>query len=64
MYGRRDAAQTWHEEYSNQFVSIGFKQGQASPCVFYHAGRGIRIYVQGDDYVSIGQLKEFKCMQR
>ena len=34
MYGMRDAAQNWAKEYSDMLVSIGFKQGTASPCVF------------------------------
>ena len=36
MYGTRDAAQNWYEEYSGQFIKIGFRQGRASPCVFHH----------------------------
>ena len=63
MYGTRDAAQNWHEEYSNQLISIWFKQGRASPCTFYYVERGIRTYVHGDDYVSIGKIKELKWMQ-
>ena len=37
--------------------SIGFKQGDASPCVFYHNERGIRLVVRGDDFTGLG-LKE------
>ena len=36
MYGTRDAAQNWFEEYSNQLRSIGSTQGTATPCVFHH----------------------------
>ena len=36
MYGTRDAAQNWEEEYSEFMLSIGFRRGLASPCVFYH----------------------------
>ena len=38
MYGTRDAAQNWQEEYSSQLVQIGFQQGKVSPCTFYHKG--------------------------
>ena len=54
MYGTRDAAQNWFEEYCQGLVGIGFKQGPAIPCVFYHEDRAIRTYVHADDYVSTG----------
>ena len=34
MYGTRDAAINWHDEYSQQLVANGFAQGRATPCVF------------------------------
>ena len=52
MYGTRDAAQNWANEYATMLVDIGFTQGKASPCVLYHAQRKIRSFVHGDDYVS------------
>ena len=63
MYGTRDAAQNWFDAYSQQLVSIGFKKGLASPCTFYHQQRGIRTYVHGDDYVSVGQTNQLKWLQ-
>ena len=36
MYGTRDAAINWHDEYTQQLISNGFVQGKASPCAFYH----------------------------
>ena len=63
MYGTRDAAQNWFDAYSQQLKDIGFTQGLASPCTFYNQQRGIRIYVHGDDYVSIGTLDQLKWPQ-
>ena len=63
MCGTRDAAQNWHQEYSNQLIQSGFKQGLASPCIFYHPEKGIRTYVHGDDYVSTGSPEALKWMQ-
>ena len=34
MYGTRDVAKNWYEEYSPQSVAIGFQQGGTSPCIF------------------------------
>ena len=63
MYGSRDAARNWFQEYSQQLLKIGFQQGVASPCVFYHKEKGIRTFVHGDEYVSIGMPEEFKWMR-
>ena len=63
MYGTRDAAQNWFDAYSQQFINIGFQQGLASPCTFYHKQRGIRTYVHGDDYVSTGTPDQLKWLQ-
>ena len=63
MYGTRDAAQNWYEEYSGELKEMGFTQGKASPCVFHHAPRGIPTYVHGDDYVSTGQPHQLQWMK-
>ena len=34
MYGTRDAAQNWQEEFSDMLKRIGFSAGRSSPCVF------------------------------
>ena len=64
MYGTRDAAQNWFEEYSSQLRSIGFQQGKATPCVVYHAERKVRIAVHGGDYVSTGMSKDLMWMKQ
>ena len=63
MYGTRDAAQNWYQEYSNQLIQIGFVQGKVSPCVFHHRERGIRTYVHGDDYVSTAKPDQLQWMK-
>ena len=35
LYGTRDAASNWEECYAEFLISIGFKQGLSSPCVFF-----------------------------
>ena len=54
MYGTRPAADGWQEEYSTMLVSLGFKQGCASPNVFYHPARKIATSVHGDVFTSEG----------
>ena len=63
MYGTRDAAANWSEEYTSRLVDMGFKVGAASPCVFHHPQRGLRAYVHGDDFVVVGMPKDLKWMQ-
>ena len=63
MYGTRDAAQNWYHEYSGHLINIGFQQGKASPCAFYHPERGIRTYIHGDDYVSTGKPQDLNWMK-
>ena len=52
MHGSRDAAQIWANEYAEMLVSVGFRQGNASPCVFHYRERGVRTFVHGGDFVS------------
>ena len=63
MYGTRDAAQNWEAEYSGFLISIGFKQGIASPCQFYHSGRDILTVVHGDDFSSLGSDVDLQWMR-
>lgn len=63
MYGTRDAAMNWQEEYSRTLIENGFIQGIAAPCVFHHETRGIRTLVHGDDYVSVGKPQQLQWMK-
>ena len=54
MYGTRAAAEGWQSEYSNTMLKLGFKQGSASPCVFYHPERRLGCSVYGDDFTTAG----------
>ena len=63
MYGTRDAAANWSEEYTERLLAVGFNAGVASPCVFYHRERGLRAYIHGDDFVVVGMPAQLKWMQ-
>ena len=34
MYGARDAAANWSEEYTGRLTSMGFTVGKGTPCAF------------------------------
>ena len=58
MYGTRDAADNWAEEYTRVLIGLGFERGTASPCVFVHKERGVRMMVHGDDFMAVGTKAE------
>lgn len=60
MYGTRDVAKSWCDEYASQMIKIGFRQGKASPCIIYREDKGIRTYVHGEDYVSTGKPEQLR----
>ena len=45
MYGTRDAAQNWKFEYVEFMGNIGFSKSRATPCMFYHRERNIRVVI-------------------
>ena len=54
LYGTRDAAQNWENEYREFLISEGFKAGISTPCVFWHPVRNVRVVVHGDDFTALG----------
>ena len=54
LYGTRDAAQNWERAYGEFMEEIGFHRGKASPCIFRHADRDLRVVVHGDDFTVLG----------
>ena len=57
MYGTRGTAQNWEKEYESFMKRIGFRQGRASPCVFHHLEREVRIVIHGDDFTCLGHTE-------
>ena len=63
MYGTRDAAQNWEYEYSQFLMNLGFSRGRASPCVFMHKERHVRLVVHGDDFTALGREKDLDWLK-
>ena len=63
MYGTRAAADGWQQEYSSFMKSIGFAQGEASPCIFVHEDRGISCSDHGNDFTSTGEKRELDWLE-
>ena len=58
MYGTRDGAQNWEDEYMHFMKDLGFISGSSTPCVFHHPGRNLRVVVHGDDFTILGYAQE------
>ena len=54
MYGTRDAALNWANEYSDTFKQAGFTQGASNTCLFHNKKLEVSVMVHGDDFVAIG----------
>ena len=42
LYGTRQAARAWEEEYTKTLKGVGFQRGKCNPCVYYHPRRDVR----------------------
>ena len=54
LYGTRDAPARWEAFLAAELRKMGFAQGLASPCCFYHPERELRCVVHGDDFMFVG----------
>ena len=61
-YGTRTAAHEWQSEVTRTMTDLEFKQGKASPHVFWHRQRGIKALVHGDDFVSSSERTELEWL--
>ena len=64
MYGIRDAAINWFDEYTKILVKDGYKQGRANPCLFWHPSKKAAVMVHGDDFVAVGSDESLKSTRR
>ena len=54
FYGTRDAAQNWEHSYTEFLWSIGFVSSTATPCIFHHTARDLRVVVHSQLRASTG----------
>ena len=47
MYGCRDAGVYWEFAICEVMIAIGFVQGRASPCIYRHLEKQLRVWVHG-----------------
>ena len=59
MYGCRDAGVNWIFAICQVMTGRGFVQGGASPCMYHHSERQLRVWVHGDDLVPLSPMSLF-----
>ena len=64
MYGTRDAAFNWAEEYRSTLVAEGCVRGEANPCLFSQPKKNIAIMVHGDDFVAVWNKHDLEHTRR
>ena len=64
MYGTQKAAEGWQSEYSNKLLEMGFTQGVACPCIFFHSDWDIVCSVHGDDFTAVGPCDSLDKYER
>ena len=64
MYGTRDAALSWANEYSETLKEAGFKQGSSNTCLFHNHKLGVSVMVHGDDFIFMGNEGDLEWFKR
>ena len=62
MYGFRDAANGWFEDWKELLSTHGYQTGIANPALFYNPERGSRGAVHGDDFYVLGRRRDLDDM--
>ena len=62
LYGTRDAAQNWSEEYTRRLRELGFTVGNATPCNFVCEAKELHITVHGDDFTIVGPMDSLEWL--
>ena len=60
MYGCRDAGVNWEFAICKVMIEIGFVQGKASPCIYRHLERQLRVWVQVTSSMTSGSFQSCK----
>ena len=63
MYGSRDTAQNLEIHYNNVFTKLGFIQGNAVSCAYYHKSCDIRATIHGDDIIAPGDRQNLDWLR-
>ena len=60
LYGMRQAASAWEEDYAEKLKMNDYERGLAAPTAFVNKKNGVRLVVWGDDFTFLGQGSALK----
>ena len=61
LYGTRDASMNWQEEVEKELTKLEFRRGRYNPCLYYHQERGLRTFLHGEDFATVGDRRGAQC---
>jgi len=64
LYGTRDAALNFQLECKKYLTSIGFRPGRYNASTYYHPGRQLRMMLRGDDFATVGDIKQMEWLKK
>ena len=63
MYGMRQTASAWEEDYARKLEHEVFARGASAPAVFWNEERQITLVVHGDDCTASGWRSEMTWLE-
>ena len=63
LYGMREAAFGWEDDYARRLVNDGFQRGRAASTIFHHPKTRARVVVHGDDFTFLATDSELRKMR-
>ena len=64
LYGTRDAAVNFQLGCKKYFSSIGSSAGRYNASTYYHSGRQLRMMLHGDDFATVGDVKQIEWLKK
>ena len=60
LFGMREAASGWEDDYARRLVEDGFQRGRAASGVFFHPKTQVRVVVHRDNFTFAGTESELR----
>ena len=64
LYGTRDAAQNWHNEYASTLIGAGYVRGRSDPCLLWSQSDNVVLLVHGDGFCAVGAAESLKKLEK
>ena len=52
------------ERFAATLEESGYIRGRANPCILWHPDEEVALMVHGDDFIAVGEAKNFKSLQQ